>query len=68
VKAVIFNAIDYVRYLGGELRIEDVSKVEVEALIDTGAIFQRYQRILSLSPDYPRSVNTWLKQLKVLEE
>jgi clan AA aspartic protease len=39
VKATIFNAIDYVRYLGGELRLEDVRKVEVEALVDTGATF-----------------------------
>jgi len=39
VKAMIFNAIDYVRYLGGELRLEDVRKVEVEALVDSGATF-----------------------------
>ena len=39
MKATIFNAIDYVRYLGGELRLEDVRKVEVEALVDTGATF-----------------------------
>jgi clan AA aspartic protease len=39
VEATIFNAIDYVRYLGGELRLEDVRKVEVEALVDTSATF-----------------------------
>ncbi len=39
VKATIFNAIDYVHYLGGELSLEDVRKVEVEALVDSGATF-----------------------------
>ena len=39
MKAVIFNTIDYVRYLGGKLRLGDVREVEVKALVDTSATF-----------------------------
>jgi clan AA aspartic protease len=37
VKAVFYNANDYVKYLRRELGLGDVRRVEVEALADTGA-------------------------------
>ncbi|MBS7609793.1 retroviral-like aspartic protease family protein [Candidatus Bathyarchaeota archaeon] len=39
VKATFLNAVDYVQYLEGGRKIEDVKKVEVKALVDTGATF-----------------------------
>ena len=39
VKATFYNAVDYVQYLEGKRRLEEVRKVEVEALVDTGATF-----------------------------
>ena len=39
VKATFFNAVDYVQYLEGKLKLSEVKKVEVEALVDTGATF-----------------------------
>ena len=39
VKARFFNAVDYARYIEGKLKIEEVRKIEVNALIDTGATF-----------------------------
>jgi len=39
VKATFYNAFDYVQYVDGKLRLEDVRKAEVEAMVDTGAAF-----------------------------
>jgi len=39
VKATFFNAVDYVQHLEGKLKLSEVKKVEVEALVDTGATF-----------------------------
>jgi clan AA aspartic protease len=39
VRAVFYNAVDYIQYLEGRLRLDDVRMAEVEALIDTGATF-----------------------------
>jgi clan AA aspartic protease len=39
VKATFYNAFDYVQYLDGKLKLGDVKKAEVKALIDTGATF-----------------------------
>ena len=39
VKATFFNAVDYIQYLEGKLKLSEVKKVEVEALVDTGATF-----------------------------
>ncbi len=39
VKATFFNAVDYVQYLEGKLQLSEVKKVEVKALVDTGATF-----------------------------
>ena len=39
VKSTFYNAVDYVQYLEGRLRLDDVRRVEVDALIDTGATF-----------------------------
>jgi clan AA aspartic protease len=39
VEATFFNALDYVQYLEGKRKLEDVKKVEVKALVDTGATF-----------------------------
>ncbi|MEM0377582.1 MAG: hypothetical protein QXI90_07415 [Thermofilum sp.] len=39
VKATFYNAVDYVQYVEGKRRLEEVRKVEVEALVDTGATF-----------------------------
>jgi clan AA aspartic protease len=34
-----YNAIDYIQYLEGKLRLSEVRQVEVDALVDTGATF-----------------------------
>lgn len=39
VKATFFNAVDYVQYLEGKRELGEVKKVEVKALVDTGATF-----------------------------
>jgi len=41
VKAMtlLYNAVDYVRWMQGELVEADVRKVEVESLVDTGATY-----------------------------
>ena len=39
VRAVFYNAVDYIQYLEGKLRLDEVRRVEVDALIDTGATF-----------------------------
>jgi len=39
VKATFYNAVDYVQYLEGKCKLEEVRKVGVEALVDTGATF-----------------------------
>jgi len=39
VKATFYNAVDYVQHLEGKRELEDVRRVEVEALVDTGATF-----------------------------
>jgi len=37
--AVFYNAIDYVKWVRGELPEDDVRRVEVESLVDTGATY-----------------------------
>ena len=39
MKATFFNAVDYIQYLEGKLKLSEVRKVEVKALVDTGATF-----------------------------
>lgn len=39
VKAIFYNAVDYVQYLEGKLKLDEVRKAEIRALIDTGATF-----------------------------
>jgi clan AA aspartic protease len=39
VKAIFYNAVDYVQYLEGKLKLNEVKKAEVKALVDTGATF-----------------------------
>lgn len=39
VKTTFYNAVDYVQYLKGKLKLGEVRKAEVEALVDTGATF-----------------------------
>ncbi|MCC6019175.1 MAG: aspartyl protease [Candidatus Verstraetearchaeota archaeon] len=39
VKAIFYNAVDYVQYLEGKLKLDEVKKAEVEALVDAGAAF-----------------------------
>jgi hypothetical protein len=39
VKATFYNALNYIQYLEGKLKLDDVKKAEVEALVDTGATF-----------------------------
>jgi len=39
VKATFYNAVDYVEYLEEKRKLEDVRRVEAEALVDTGATF-----------------------------
>lgn len=39
VKAVFYNPPDYIEYLRGERRVEDIRKIETNALVETGATF-----------------------------
>ncbi|MEM4488587.1 MAG: hypothetical protein QXK88_07320 [Desulfurococcaceae archaeon] len=39
MKATFYNAVDYVQYLEGKCKLEEVRKVKVEALVYTGATF-----------------------------
>ena len=39
VKATFYNAVDYIQYLEGRLKLSEVKKAEVKALVDTGATF-----------------------------
>jgi hypothetical protein len=39
LKATFYNASDYIQYLEGKLKLDDVRRAEVEALVDTGATF-----------------------------
>lgn len=39
VKARFVNGLDYARFLRGELKLEDVRRIDVNALVDTGATF-----------------------------
>ena len=39
MKATFFNAVDYIQYLEGKLKLSKVKKVEVKAIVDTGATF-----------------------------
>ena len=39
VKATFYNAVDYVQYLEGKRKLEEVKRAEVKALVDTGATF-----------------------------
>lgn len=39
VKATFLNAVDYVQYLEGKRKLDEIKKVEVKALVDTGATF-----------------------------
>jgi len=44
VEATFYNAVDYVQYLEGRLKLGDVRKAEVKALVDTGATFPALPR------------------------
>ena len=44
VTAVFYNAVDYVRWVRGEILETDVRRVEVEALVDTGATYPALPR------------------------
>lgn len=39
VKAQFYNPLDYIEYVRGERKPEDIRKAEVNALVDTGATF-----------------------------
>ena len=39
VMAVFYNAVDYTRWVRGELPEADVGRIEVESLVDTGATY-----------------------------
>ncbi|MEM2321200.1 MAG: hypothetical protein QXS79_04905 [Candidatus Bathyarchaeia archaeon] len=39
VVATFYNAVDYIQYLKGKCKLEDVRRVDAEALVDTGATF-----------------------------
>lgn len=39
VRAIFYNAIDYVEHLIGRRELKDVRGIEVEALVDTGSTF-----------------------------
>jgi len=39
VNATFYNAVDYIQYLEGRLKLSEVKKAEVKALVDTGATF-----------------------------
>lgn len=54
VKAVFYNANDYVKYLRRELGLGDVRRVEVEALVDTGATFPALPEDVIEKLDLPR--------------
>ncbi|MFQ6077392.1 MAG: retroviral-like aspartic protease family protein [Candidatus Bathyarchaeia archaeon] len=53
VKAVFYNATDYVQYLGEKRGLEDVKRVEVEALADTGATFPALPREMVAELELP---------------
>ena len=40
VVAVFYNAVDYARWVQGELPEADVRRIEVESLVDTGATYR----------------------------
>jgi len=44
VEATFYNAVDYVQYLEGRLKLGDVRKAEVKALVDTEATFPALPR------------------------
>ena len=46
VVAAFYNAVDYVRWIRGELLEADVRRVEVESLVDTGATYPALPRDL----------------------
>jgi len=46
VRAAFYNGVDYTRWVGGELPEGAVRKVEVEALVDTGATYPALPRDL----------------------
>jgi len=39
VKATFYNAVDYLQYLEGKRKLEEVRKVEVDAIVDASATF-----------------------------
>ncbi len=39
VEAAFYNAVDYVQYLEGKLKLEDVRQFKARTLVDTGATF-----------------------------
>ena len=53
VKATFFNAVDYIQYLEEKLKLSEVKKVEVEALIDTGATFPALPKEIITEPALP---------------
>ena len=46
MRAAFYNGVDYARWVGGELPEGAVRKVEVEALVDTGATYPALPRDL----------------------
>jgi len=42
VKVTFYNAVDYVRYLEGKLKLGEVRKTEVRAPVDAGATFPAF--------------------------
>lgn len=46
VKAVFYNALDYARWVKGEISELEVRRVEAEALVDTGATYPALPRDL----------------------
>jgi len=53
VKATFYNAVDYVEYLEEKRKLEDVRRVEAEALVILAQRFQPYLRTRLLSSRYP---------------
>ena len=44
VKAVFYNALDYARWVRGEIAESEVRRIEAEALVDTGATYPALPR------------------------
>jgi len=46
VKAAFCNAVDYIRYLVGRLRLGEAEKAGLEALVDAGATFPALPEVM----------------------